>query len=86
MPSSKADSTFGEDDGSSPSHSNCNHPPAENNAVWGEWWKAEELAEKVGSLSKELTELKVMVSRHSADDEASDVSGAAVFIYGLRLI
>jgi hypothetical protein len=42
-----------------------------DSAVWGEWWKAEELATQVGSLSKELTELKEMISRQTVDGEVN---------------
>ncbi|KAI5779997.1 hypothetical protein EDC01DRAFT_620835 [Geopyxis carbonaria] len=48
--------------------------PNQEEAVWGEWWRAEALAAQVGSLSKELGELKKMIAKQSIDEEANDLS------------
>lgn len=71
--SSKDNSVYGGEVASEPLADNGNN----NAAVWGDWWKAEELAAQVGSLSKELTELKdVMIANKSLslDAEANDMS------------
>lgn len=39
-----------------------------------EWWSAGHLAQQVGSLSKELSEMKGLLSKQGLDDEAN-VSG-----------
>ncbi|KAF8248943.1 hypothetical protein K440DRAFT_641645 [Wilcoxina mikolae CBS 423.85] len=67
--SSKADSTYEEED------ENSAQPAGENSrGVWNEWWKAEELAAQVGSLSKELLELKAMIEKQAFEEEANDLS------------
>jgi hypothetical protein len=64
--SSKADSTYEEED------ENSAQPAGENSrGVWNEWWKAEELAAQVGSLSKELLELKAMIEKQTFEEEAN---------------
>jgi hypothetical protein len=73
--SSNTDATC--DEGTQP---DTGDPTDENNAVWGEWWKAEELATQVGSLSKDLTELKEMVAKQNFDEEAN-VSSVFFFVF-----
>lgn len=61
--SSKADSTYGGEENASES--------AGGNSSWGEWWKAEGIAAQVGSLSKELTELKDAIANKNLDGETN---------------
>jgi len=61
--SSKADSTYGGEENSSES--------AGGNSSWSEWWKAEGIAAQVGSLSKELTELKDAIANKNLDGETN---------------
>jgi hypothetical protein len=63
--SSKADSTYEEDENSAQSAGESGR------GVWNEWWKAEELAAQVGSLSKELLELKAMIEKQAFEEEAN---------------
>jgi len=61
--SSKADSTYGAEENTPES--------AGGNSSWGEWWKAEGIAAQVGSLSKELTELKDAIANKNLDGETN---------------
>jgi tryptophan 2,3-dioxygenase len=74
--SSKADSAYeGEDTmaSSEPVADNDNNDAA--SAGWREWWKAEELAAQVGSLSEKLTELKdvIITNRNTNPDVEANV-------------